>query len=42
MKTRTENKKKKNQKSIKIQKLNLNQLLQVRGGDGDPIDIDFD
>ena len=38
MKTRKQNKQKKNQKRIKIHKLKINELLQIRGGDGDPID----
>ena len=42
MKTRKQNKQKKNQKRISIQKLKINELLQIRGGDGDPRDHDFD
>ena len=42
MKTRKLNKQKKNQKRISIQKLNVNELLLIRGGDGEPIDKDID
>ena len=42
MKTRKLNKQKKNQKHISIQKLKVNELLKIRGGDGEPLDFDFD
>ena len=42
MKTRKQNKQKKIQKFIGIEKLKVNELLQIRGGDADPIDEDFD
>ena len=42
MQTRKQNKQKKNQKFIKIQKLQLNELLQIRGGEGIPDYNDFD
>ena len=42
MKTSKQNKQKKSQKFIRIQKLNVNELLQIKGGEGTPIDHDFD
>ena len=42
MKTRKQNRQKKNQKFIRIRKLNLNELLQIRGGEGESGEHDFD
>ena len=42
MKTRKQIKQKKNQKFIRIEKLKNNELLQIRGGEGEPLDNDFD
>ena len=42
MKTRKRNKQKRIQKLIGIQKLKVNELLQIRGGDADPIDHEID
>ena len=42
MQTRKQDKQKKNQKFIRIQKLKINELLQIRGGQGIPDDKDID
>ena len=42
MKTRKQNKQKKIQKFIGIQKLKVNELLQIRGGESIPGDDELD